>query len=273
MQEFMGGIEDMVRDLVQTYHSVSEEQKSMFGGGAQGINAGTALGKCPKCGGDVVKGKFGAYCKNKCGMNVGRAMGAVLSDSQIKSMLEGKKTLVKGLKGKKAPMMPILSRKALRTIPTPKTGRKSGDHSIRLGWNFRSVRNRNRITVHTGHTGTVCMPLNFRKTEELNMSETMENAALNSGEIADRTPAAKAEETKADKFIRLGEYRMNKAIDAIGRIENLANRSAYEYTPEQVEAMFSVLESKVAEVKAKFTVTKNKENAAFSFGNKAGQEN
>ena len=37
--------------------------------------------------------------------------------------------------------------------------------------------------------------------------------------------------------------------------------------------MFSVLESKVAEVKAKFTVTKNKENAAFSFGNKAGQEN
>ena len=35
MQEFMGGIEDMVRDLVQTYHSVSEEQKSMFGGGAQ----------------------------------------------------------------------------------------------------------------------------------------------------------------------------------------------------------------------------------------------
>lgn len=48
---------------------------------------------------------------------------------------------------------------------------------------------------------------------------------------------------------------------------------SYEYTPEQVEAMFSVLESKVAEVKAKFTVTKNKENAAFSFGNKAGQEN
>ena len=68
----------------------------MFGAGTQ-----EALGKCPKCGGEVVKGKFGAYCKNKCGMNVGRAMGAVLSDSQIKSMLEGKKTLVKGLKGKK----------------------------------------------------------------------------------------------------------------------------------------------------------------------------
>ena len=96
MQEFMDGIENMVCDLVRTYHSISEEQKSMFGVGTQ-----EALGKCPKCGGEVVKGKFGAYCKNKCGMNVGRAMGAVLSDSQIKSMLEGKKTLVKGLKGKK----------------------------------------------------------------------------------------------------------------------------------------------------------------------------
>ena len=96
MQEFMGGIEDMVKGLVQTYHSVSDEQKSMFGGGAQ-----ESLGKCPKCSGDVVKGKFGAYCKNKCGMNVSRAMGAVLTDSQVKSMLEGKKTLVKGLKGKK----------------------------------------------------------------------------------------------------------------------------------------------------------------------------
>lgn len=33
MQEFMGGIEDMVGDLVHTYHSVSDEQKFIFGGG------------------------------------------------------------------------------------------------------------------------------------------------------------------------------------------------------------------------------------------------
>lgn len=96
MQAFMGGIENMVRDLVGTYHSISDDQKSMFGSGSQ-----ETLGTCPKCGGDVVKGKFGAYCKNRCGMNVSRAMGAMLSDSQIKSMLAGKRTLVKGLKGKK----------------------------------------------------------------------------------------------------------------------------------------------------------------------------
>lgn len=94
------------------------------------------------------------------------------------------------------------------------------------------------------------------------MSKIMENATGN-------VSAEKAEETKAEKFIRLGEYRINKAIDAIDRIENLSNRSAYDYTPEQVEAMFSVLESKVAEVKAKFTAAKAKENTVFSFGNKA----
>ena len=70
----------------------------------------------------------------------------------------------------------------------------------------------------------------------------MENATVS-------VPAEKAGETKSEKFIRLGEYRINKAIDAIGRLENLSNKSAYEYTPEQVEAMFAVLESKVLPLK------------------------
>ena len=97
-EQFMSGIEAMVTDLVKTYHSVSDEQKAMFGTGKGGQEV---LGKCPKCGADVVKGKFGAYCTGKCGMNVGKALGVTLSDSQVKSLLGGKKILVKGLKGKK----------------------------------------------------------------------------------------------------------------------------------------------------------------------------
>ena len=54
----MDGIVDMVKELVQIYHGISDEQKSIFGSSTQKI-----LGKYPKCGGDVVKGKFGAYCK------------------------------------------------------------------------------------------------------------------------------------------------------------------------------------------------------------------
>ena len=46
----------MVSDLVKTYHSVSDEQKFMFG---TGKGEQEMLGKCPKCGADVVKGKFG----------------------------------------------------------------------------------------------------------------------------------------------------------------------------------------------------------------------
>ena len=97
-EQFMSGIETMVSDLVKTYHSVSDEQKAMFGAGKSGQEV---LGKCPKCGSDVVKGKFGAYCTGKCGMNVGKALGVTLSDTQVKSLLQGKKILVKGLKGKK----------------------------------------------------------------------------------------------------------------------------------------------------------------------------
>lgn len=97
-EQFMSGIEAMVTDLVKTYHRVSDEHKAMFGTGKGGQEV---LGKCPKCGADVVKGKFGAYCTGKCGMNVGKALGVTLSDTQVKSLLQGKKILVKGLKGKK----------------------------------------------------------------------------------------------------------------------------------------------------------------------------
>ena len=57
-------------------------------------------------------------------------------------------------------------------------------------------------------------------------------------------PAAKENETKAEKFIRIGEYRMNKAVDAIGRLENLANHGSYEYTQEQVDAIFQAFEGR-----------------------------
>ena len=78
--------------------------------------------------------------------------------------------------------------------------------------------------------------------------------------------AAKENETKAEKFIRIGEYRMNKAVDAIGRLENLANRGSYEYTQEQVDAMFQALEGRVVEVKVRFMPKKAAESKTFSFG-------
>ena len=60
-----------------------------------------AIGKCPKCGGDVVVGKYGAYCTEKCGMSIGYAMGRKLDEEQIKKLLNGEKIFMKGLKSKK----------------------------------------------------------------------------------------------------------------------------------------------------------------------------
>ncbi len=50
------------------------------------------IGKCPKCGADVIKGKFGYYCKAKCGMNIAKVYGVELSDFQVKGLLNGKST-------------------------------------------------------------------------------------------------------------------------------------------------------------------------------------
>ena len=94
MEDFMEDIESMVSELIRTYHEVSDEQKKMF------AQEQEALGVCPNCGGQVVKGKFGAYCVKKCGMNVSRVMGAALTDAQVKDLLAGKKILLKGLKSK-----------------------------------------------------------------------------------------------------------------------------------------------------------------------------
>ena len=141
MQEFMGGIEDMVKELVQTYHSVSEEQKSMFGGSNQESKRMECIGKCPKCGGDVVKGKFGAYCKNKCGMNVSRAMGAALTDSQVKSMLEGKKTLVKGLKGKKGSYDAYLTPESVEDYSYTKDGKEIKGFQYKVKLEFPKKKN------------------------------------------------------------------------------------------------------------------------------------
>ena len=67
---------------------------------------------------------------------------------------------------------------------------------------------------------------------------------------AEETKKVQDNESKADKFVRLGEYRVNKVIDAIGRLENLSSRTNYEYTQEQVEAMFSIMEKRLWKSKA-----------------------
>lgn len=121
----------------------------------------------------------------------------------------------------------------------------------------------NLITTQRQSVWKTCTLFFLSKMEENHMEET--NVTMTAEEMQGE-PAAKENETKAEKFIRIGEYRMNKAVDAIGRLENLANRGSYEYTQEQVDAMFQALEGRVAEIKARFTPKKTAESKTFSFG-------
>lgn len=90
---FMKDIIRMVEDLVGQYSGIKKENAEMF-------SQTKKLGVCPKCGGDILYGKYGAYCNHKCGMNVSVAYGKKLTEKQIESILSGKKILLKGLKSK-----------------------------------------------------------------------------------------------------------------------------------------------------------------------------
>ncbi len=94
MEHFMANIRDMVTELVQTHQEADADKRKMFASEQE------VVGICPNCGSRIIKGKYGAYCEKKCGMNVNRAMGTALTDKQIKDLLAGKKILLKGLKSK-----------------------------------------------------------------------------------------------------------------------------------------------------------------------------
>jgi len=59
-------------------------------------------------------------------------------------------------------------------------------------------------------------------------------------------------ESKAEKFVRLAEPRVNRACKAISMIGHLA-ASSYEYTEQQVDAMFTAMQQELDAQKAKFT--------------------
>ena len=66
-------------------------------------------------------------------------------------------------------------------------------------------------------------------------------------------------ETKHDKFIRIAEARTNKAAEMIRLIGNCASRSSYEYTEEEVRAIFSYLDKEIKNARNKFNGSDSEE--------------
>ena len=98
---FMSDISDYVVGMCKKYSSIDNELSF--------VPNIEPIGKCPKCGNDVKKGKFGFYCTNKCGMNVAKVYGKPLSDSQITGLLGGKSTSITA-NGKKSVVLPEVAK-------------------------------------------------------------------------------------------------------------------------------------------------------------------
>lgn len=68
---------------------------------------------------------------------------------------------------------------------------------------------------------------------------------------------------KHEKFRELAESRTNKALDAVGRIGSLSNRSLYEWEEAEVRKILKALKDAVAEVEARFASPKGKTGSKF----------
>ena len=90
----MGGIIAMIEGMIAENSKAKEEHKNLF------LPKGKILGICPNCKAEILKGKYGAYCSKKCGMQVSGYFGNAFTDEQVKNLLQGKKILLKGLTGK-----------------------------------------------------------------------------------------------------------------------------------------------------------------------------
>jgi hypothetical protein len=83
-------------------------------------------------------------------------------------------------------------------------------------------------------------------------------------EVEGAEPAAKVNETKAEKFSRLGKYRTTNALVRIAQLETLGG-SGYESTPQQRAAILAALRKGVDKVEAAFSTVKGDSKPAFDF--------
>lgn len=69
----------------------------------------------------------------------------------------------------------------------------------------------------------------------------------------------KNQEQNRERFKRLATQRTNIVLQRLKVLGNCANRSAYDYTEDDVNKIFLEIERRVKETKSKFHFTKNKE--------------
>ncbi|MCX6721598.1 MAG: hypothetical protein NTY04_00155 [Candidatus Staskawiczbacteria bacterium] len=61
-----------------------------------------------------------------------------------------------------------------------------------------------------------------------------------------------SQEEKRARFKKLAVYRTNQVLKRLKVLGNCANRSAYEYSEEEVNKIFNAVEKQIKYIKAKF---------------------
>ncbi len=74
-----------------------------------------------------------------------------------------------------------------------------------------------------------------------------------------RETSVERRQRKREAFKRLAEKRTNAILEKIRIVGNLANRSAYDYSDDDVRKIFSTIEEEVRVVKARFRATGRRE--------------
>lgn len=74
-----------------------------------------------------------------------------------------------------------------------------------------------------------------------------------------------AQAEKSARFITRAENQASKAMAEIEKLQKLANRKYYTYTPEQVNELFGAIQSSLDEAQASFTSGSPEKKKRFSF--------
>lgn len=69
----------------------------------------------------------------------------------------------------------------------------------------------------------------------------------------------KNNETKAERFKRLAEKRTKRVLEDIRILSNLANKGLYDYSPEQLRKITSVIKEALSKAEARFKGEEKKE--------------
>lgn len=70
-------------------------------------------------------------------------------------------------------------------------------------------------------------------------------------------------ETRRDRFLRLANQRVNRALKTLSLIGNLSVRSNYDYREDDVRVIFKALEDELKAVKARFDNVPSKRKDTF----------